>query len=342
VLTRQSDSIGGDTARPAAAGASGSVTVDDANVHERLMKPWDLIISPADAAPYGCTVQYVTTPLFSFYRESYRCSARIVGRSPPDMLVFMVPIRTADGSTYWKRPVPGTGISMTPPAGVEARFERGQTHFMTLVDLALVRSGMSGELVRECERRASVNLLPASSQVVASYGAWMQDVLDEAAQDRSMMQSPAVVQCLSEQLLHHLSLPLQALADCGRRPPLSARRKIIERALDHVHAKPESSLTVPELAAAARVSRRTLEYAFQDTFDMTPLSYLRLHRLHVARQRLMVTDGKQGTVTRVAHDLGFWHLARFASTYRAQFGECPSQTLARRKPQTPGLLLHGR
>jgi len=157
-----------------------------------------------------------------------------------------------------------------------------------------------------------------------------------------MMQSPAVVQCLSEQLLHHLSLPLQALADCGRRPPLSARRKIIERALDHVHAKPESSLTVPELAAAARVSRRTLEYAFQDTFDMTPLSYLRLHRLHVARQRLMVTDGKQGTVTRVAHDLGFWHLARFASTYRAQFGECPSQTLARRKPQTPGLLLHGR
>jgi AraC-like DNA-binding protein len=33
------------------------------------------------------------------------------------------------------------------------------------------------------------------------------------------------------------------------------------------------------------------------------------------------------TVAEVAAKWGFWHLGRFASTYRATFGELPSQSL---------------
>ncbi|MFZ1295332.1 MAG: hypothetical protein WAR81_14090, partial [Pseudomonadales bacterium] len=64
---------------PFAAGASGDEIVDDPNIHERMVQPWDLIIAPVDPGPYRYAFQYVTTPLFSFYRESYRYSTRLVG-----------------------------------------------------------------------------------------------------------------------------------------------------------------------------------------------------------------------------------------------------------------------
>ena len=44
----------------------------------------------------------------------------------------------------------------------------------------------------------------------------------------------------------------------------------------------------------------------------------------------MATDPASGTVTRIATESGFSHLGRFSVTYRAYFGESPSETLAAR------------
>ena len=326
---------------PFAAGASGDEIVDDPNIHERMVQPWDLIIAPVDPGPYRYAFQYVTTPLFSFYRESYRYSTRLVGLSPSNMQVFMVPIRTVDGSTHWKRPLPKNGISMTPPTSVEARFEAGQAHFMVLVNFEALRDGLPEELLAECRRRTSANLVPSSPRTATCFAAWMQDVLNAALQHGSMMHSPAVIRCLGEQLLQHVALSLRALPGGRLRPPLSTRRRVVERALDYLRAQQEPVVTIPELAATIGTSQRTLEYAFHDTFDMAPMAYLRLQRLHAARRHLLAVDGAEATsVMRLAPRSSTRHLARFASAYRAEFGDLPSDTLVRRKPHMPRVLLN--
>jgi AraC-like DNA-binding protein len=83
--------------------------------------------------------------------------------------------------------------------------------------------------------------------------------------------------------------------------------------------------SVAEMCLAAHVSERRLRSAFYDTFDMPPSEFFRARMLSRARARLHT--GQQG-VTRVALDLGFNHLGRFARQYAELYGERPSDTLA--------------
>jgi AraC family ethanolamine operon transcriptional activator len=59
------------------------------------------------------------------------------------------------------------------------------------------------------------------------------------------------------------------------------------------------------------------------------MRYLKISRLHAARENLRMARTPEITVKRTAMDLGFWDLGRFASDYRKLFGERPSETLAR-------------
>jgi AraC-like DNA-binding protein len=81
-----------------------------------------------------------------------------------------------------------------------------------------------------------------------------------------------------------------------------------------------------ELARRVGVSVRTLHNAVQHYRGMSLHQYLRLRRLWLVRQRLLAGAV---SVKGAALDFGFWHLGDFARSYRAQFGELPSDTLAR-------------
>jgi AraC family ethanolamine operon transcriptional activator len=82
-----------------------------------------------------------------------------------------------------------------------------------------------------------------------------------------------------------------------------------------------------ELCAAANVSERTLQYAFQDIMGMSPMSFLHRLRLHRARNELRRAKSDSTTVTNVAMNWGFWHFGEFSRAYKNCFGELPSKTL---------------
>ena len=87
-------------------------------------------------------------------------------------------------------------------------------------------------------------------------------------------------------------------------------------------------VAVPELCAQLRVSRRMLQYCFQEFYGMTPVAYLRAIRLNGVRRALR--EGarvKAVSVQDVAAAWGFWHLSQFSADYRKLFGERPSDTL---------------
>ena len=104
--------------------------------------------------------------------------------------------------------------------------------------------------------------------------------------------------------------------------------------LRRVEAYLEAHLSEPvylaDLCAATGVSERTLQLVFLEFYGVSPLQYLKLRRLNLARQRLRDGALEQTRVTDVALDCGFWELGRFAADYKALFGESPSQTLQHR------------
>jgi AraC-like DNA-binding protein len=83
-----------------------------------------------------------------------------------------------------------------------------------------------------------------------------------------------------------------------------------------------------EVCSALEVSAPTLRRCCEEHLGMSPMQYLGLRRLNLARQELQ-RRSSQTSVTTTAMNFGFWHLGRFADEYRALFGESPSATLAR-------------
>ncbi|MBR0851615.1 AraC family transcriptional regulator [Bradyrhizobium diazoefficiens] len=85
-----------------------------------------------------------------------------------------------------------------------------------------------------------------------------------------------------------------------------------------------------DVAAAAGATVRTLHNAMVAVNGMSLRKFMALRRLWSVHAALM-RAGPRGLVKTIAIDHGFWHLGNFSQTYRAFFGESPSDTLARSK-----------
>lgn len=86
-----------------------------------------------------------------------------------------------------------------------------------------------------------------------------------------------------------------------------------------------------DLAKQVGVSVRTMHNAVKRYRGMSLHRYLRLRRLWLVRKRLIAG---LPSVKACALAYGFWHLGDFSRGYRSQFGEAPSETLARSRDQS--------
>ncbi|MEU9667699.1 helix-turn-helix transcriptional regulator [Streptomyces bobili] len=108
-----------------------------------------------------------------------------------------------------------------------------------------------------------------------------------------------------------------------------ARPATLRRALAYMDDHAGEPITVADIAAAAHVTVRALQYAFRRHLDTTPLAHLRRVRLAHAHDDLRAADPLDGTtVTDVAARWGFFHAGRFAGLYRSAYGHPPHRTLA--------------
>ncbi|WIE74891.1 AraC family transcriptional regulator [Curtobacterium sp. MCSS17_007] len=104
----------------------------------------------------------------------------------------------------------------------------------------------------------------------------------------------------------------------------------LRRALEYVHAHARDPIGTPEIAAAAGLSPRGLQQSLRRHLDQTPGDLLRGVRLDGARGDLLRGDRDETSVADIARSWGFGHLGRFSATYRARFGELPSESLRAR------------
>ncbi|MEV0245177.1 helix-turn-helix transcriptional regulator [Nocardia sp. NPDC050712] len=103
----------------------------------------------------------------------------------------------------------------------------------------------------------------------------------------------------------------------------------VRRAIAFLEAHLREPLTVGDIAAAAYVTPRAVQLAFQAHLGTTPMRYLQRLRLAGAHEELRRARSDAATVTAIATAWGFAHSGRFAAAYRREYGCAPSETLHR-------------
>ncbi len=107
----------------------------------------------------------------------------------------------------------------------------------------------------------------------------------------------------------------------------SVRKRVVDRAREVIDAHQDEPIAIPSVCHRIGVSRRKLQYCFQEYLGISPASYMRLARLNAVHRTL--ARGETQWVQDEAVRWGFFHLGHFALEYRRLFGERPSETLQR-------------
>jgi AraC family transcriptional regulator, ethanolamine operon transcriptional activator len=184
-----------------------------------------------------------------------------------------------------------------------------------------------------------VEILRAEPERCRKLFAWGKRLTESAARqparfDQGRPERVAARADLLENLLATLSMAEDlelSRSDRTRR----AQDLIVKKAEDFASSEAGERIHVGDLCRVAGVSERSLEYAFKEILDTTPMAYLIRLRLHRVRRALLAPSRGSTTVSAEALGFGFWHFGEFSRAYRKCFGELPSETL-RRKPEPPG------
>jgi AraC-like DNA-binding protein len=130
---------------------------------------------------------------------------------------------------------------------------------------------------------------------------------------------------------------IRALIDCLAVRQTRGNAKILARHIgimaafeEALAANIERDVGLVELSDLVGVPGRTLRLCCEKFLGMGPHRYLQLRRLHSARAALQRADPETGRVAEIAQRYRFMQLGRFAASYRAVFGEMPSNTLRQR------------
>lgn len=109
--------------------------------------------------------------------------------------------------------------------------------------------------------------------------------------------------------------------------PRNVRPACVKRAEEYMRENLAHVTSVEDIARAVHMSPRALFYAFRQTYDKTPMAYLRELRLSMVHAELKSCDPVTTRVKDVATRYGFRHYGHFASHYRRRFCARPQDTL---------------
>jgi AraC-like DNA-binding protein len=268
-----------------------------------------------------------------FHSTNLRLRART--RVQGDLLAYVTFGAQARGTVNGLRVRPGLLLAVEP--GAEATFvtDSGWADIVFLLEPAEVRTHLAlRQPEPEFRLPQGVEMLQVSAKAGVGLFDWGRRLVNIAEAHPGLFNEAinargAAEAELLEMLLAALSTAsdLQPDRDDRRRRARTDLVKLVEHS---VLADSANRLTVTDLCRIAEVSERTLQHAFKDAMGLTPLAYLILVRLHRVRQALKAADRGSTTVAAEAVKCSFWHFGEFSRTYKACFGETPSQTLRRK------------
>ena len=304
---------------------SGRIEMSNLDEHRAAVSPVQIRMEQLSQGAFQSCLESVQAGELIFYREHWTQRLKVNAVNPEDYVLIGVPV--SSGIVFRGEHIDPGLVVVNPPA-VEMEFSTGRVsdQLVMFVPRHLLfqylgeESGtqvLSGRRPWRGNHQAIVSLAGTINRLLDHYLAL--DVLSNGGQECAAIESEllsAVTQVFTDKNLH--------LGRIGK----PARRRALLRAIEYCKDR-RQPIRVPELARVAETSQRTLEYAFKESFGISPTKYLRWSRMNKVRDELLAACPESTLVTHVAFGWGFTDLGHLAVEYRQLFGESPSTTLAR-------------
>lgn len=269
----------------------------------------------------------------SFFILRYGAAVHIEAGRLNGFMLFQVPLSGSAQIRVGNHSVtasPRMGALVSPTLPLQLDWSEGCEQMLVKIPRERVEETCR-ELLGDDLRHGSIEFDPGMPLGGAVGRAWQHHLGGLLANRGFATEAHArpMIHAQEQTLIHHLLLrqPSNYSERLWRRPAAAPQRKL-RVAEEFIRSHLFEPLTLEQVAAACGASLRSLCQAFRAHYQCSPMVYVRQARLDAARSALQAAaPGAQ--VTDIALGCGFTHLGRFASSYRARYGETPLQTLRR-------------
>lgn len=314
------------------------VTSFDADDHASNLQHWKQHYVQLSAGRFEGRLEEAWFGNVQVFRERTNQSVHEGGVAWEGSRTFGIPVEM-DGLGWYCGEVFDQNSILTLRGGAELNFRTPNMLDIVAVTAdsdALNQYAMQVEHLDLEALLGSRRILPNTPEQVAELRSFLLTVLASINAAPAMANHAQMRKAIEQAIYSSLLASIANESDATRPSTTSTSRvQIVERAREYMRAHIEDPITVADLCQELNVSRRTLQYSFQDVLDLNPVSFLRAMRLNGARRELRRRP-EQESVADIAARWGFWHLSHFAADYKAMFGELPSETL--NKARSGGLI----
>ncbi len=108
---------------------------------------------------------------------------------------------------------------------------------------------------------------------------------------------------------------------------LNPEKHLVSRAEEIMEAECERLYSIQEVADRVLTSPRNLQEAFKKYRDYSPMTFLKLRKIHMAHKSILASKGGICLIKEIALQVGIHDLNRFSQNYFKVFGELPSETI---------------
>jgi AraC family ethanolamine operon transcriptional activator len=332
-------------APPAGAGAAPCsmtrVTNRDVGEQAASLRRWDQIYEQLTPGRFVGTLHEVCFRGVQLFRETTSQSVHEAGGAWTGSRSLGVPL-AMEGNGLFRGQAVQAGAVMTLAGDDDLEFyaPRGFDLLGVSVEDAALREHARRVEDRDIDRLfgGSSVLFPGVARLEAFRGTLL-SILDSLDANPTALLFEAAQRLLEETVLGAIVALAGGSDDAPVGAPHAGRRHVVERSRAYMHAHIDEPITMAGLCIALGLSRRTLQYSFQEVLGINPVRFLRALRLNGVRRELRAPPAA-ATVQDIAARWGFWHLGHFVTDYKQMFGELPSETLRGRRlakrSATPG------
>ena len=247
-------------------------------------------------------------------------SERVVqqGGLPGNQVCFALPLRAGDGEPAAQgRPLPMDSVlALTGGADFTLQRPPNMELLAVTVDSETLWKHIDAAQLTLPHRAALSRVLSIPPAAAQELRARLLAALTE------LNPEPFPVALIIDAVIRSLAAAAEATPSVGR----STAAYVVAQTHSLVTREAPNVLSVAEVCARLRVSRRTLQNSFHLLADTTPVDYMRAVRLNAVRARLRSSERIDVSIGQAAADWGFDHLSHFVERYSALFGELPSGT----------------
>jgi AraC family ethanolamine operon transcriptional activator len=308
-----------------------TVVTRDVDDQAASLEGWQQTYEQLSAGPFaGRTIQARLSDSLSFLRES--TNRRLVERTvPPARTHTFAMFVSAGGDVRFNDVRMPADALISTPGSVELTVcvpENTEVAALEVADHELAGyATVFGEAAAGTDIRVGPRV--TRSAMTPMLRGFLDQVLAVCSDTPHMLAHEQTQRSLKSAAISNILFALSGSgAEAGGLPVTAQRRyQLVQQARSHIDAQLGDVFTVADVCRALGVSRRTLQYCFEDVLQINPIAYIRAMRLNAARRDLKRADPVADTVADIASRWGFWHLGHFSADYKRMFGELPSATL---------------